>query len=83
MFVDDATNMGWPVFLPDKSPATVTLGLRTFPAAVNAYGQPECLRTDNASESINTEFQRLMVDINISREFTSTALSATGGWSGS
>ena len=71
MIVDDATNMGWPVFLPDKSAATVTLGFRTFLAAVNAYGQPECLRTDNASEFTNAEFQRLMVDNNIRREFTS------------
>ena len=71
MIVDDATNMGWPVFLPDMSTATVTLGFRTFLTAVNAYGQPECLRTDNASEFTNTEFQRLMVDNNIRREFTS------------
>ena len=31
MVVDDATNMGWPVFLPDKSAATVTLALSWRP----------------------------------------------------
>ena len=30
MIVDDATNIGWPVFLPDKSGAAVTHGFRTL-----------------------------------------------------
>ena len=71
MIVDDANNMSWQIFLPDKSAATVTLGFRTFLAAVNAYGQPEGYRTDNASKFTNTEFPRPMVDNNIRREFTS------------
>ena len=71
MIVDDATKLGWPVFQPEKSATTVTLGFCTFLAVVNAYAQPECLRTDNASEFPNTEFQRLMVDNSIRREFTS------------
>ena len=69
MIVDDATNMGWPVSLPDKNAATVTLGFHSRLAAVNAYGQPECLLTDNASDfNNNTEFQRLMINNNIRRE---------------
>ena len=80
MIVDDATNMGWPVFLPDKSAATVTLGFRTFLAAVNAYGQPECLRTDNVSKFTSTEFRRLMVDNNILCEFTSVDGQKRNGW---
>ena len=71
MIVVDSTNMGWPVFLLDKSTATVTLGFRTFLKAVNAYGKPTCLRTDHASEFMNNEFQRLMTDNSILREFTS------------
>ena len=47
MIVDDAINMGWPVFLPGNNAATVTNGFRTFPAAVVAYWTPESLRTDN------------------------------------
>ena len=30
MIIDDATNTGLSIFLPDNSPATVTLGFRTF-----------------------------------------------------
>ena len=70
MIVDDATNMAWPVFLPDKSGHHYPQ-FPHFLAAVHAYGQPKGLRTDNASESANTEFQRLMIDNNIRREFTS------------
>ena len=71
MIVDDATNLGWQIFLPDKSTATVTLGFPTFLSAVYVYGQPECLRADTASAFTNTEFQRLMVVNNIHPEFTS------------
>ena len=71
MIVDDAKNMGWPVFLPDKSAATVTTGCRTFLAAVNAYGTRESLRKDNAFEFTNREFRKLMFDNNIRREYTS------------
>ena len=71
MIVDDVTNMGWPVFLPDKSAATVNNGFRTLLAAVNAYGTPESLRMDNGPEFTNREFQKLMTDNNIRREFTS------------
>ena len=69
--VDDATNMGWPVFLPDKSAATVTNGFRIFLAAVNAYETPESLRTDSGPEFTNREFQKLVTDNNIRREFMS------------
>ena len=71
MIVDDATNMGWPVFLRDKSATIVTLGFLTFLAAVKAYGQPECLRTYNVSEFINTDFQSLMDNNNTRRDVTS------------
>ena len=80
MIVDDATNVGFPVFLPDKSAAIVTLGFRTLLAAANAFGQPACLRTDNASEFTNTEFQRLMVENNIRREITSVDDPLHNGW---
>ena len=80
MIVDDATSMSWPVFLPGKSAAAVTFGFRTFLAAVNAYGQPQYLRTDNASEFTSTDFQRLMVDNNIRREFTLVDGPKRNGW---
>ena len=55
MIVDRATNMGWSIVLPDKGAATVTHRFRTSLAAVNAYGTPTCLRTDNGLEITNKE----------------------------
>ena len=79
MIVDDSTNMDWPVFLPDKSAGTFTLGFRIFLAAVNVYGQPECLRIDNTSEFTYTEFHRLMVDHNTHHGLTSVDGPKRGG----
>ena len=80
MIVDDATNMEWPVFPPDKSAATVTNGFGTFPAAVNAYGKPKSLRTDTGPEFTNREFQKLMSDNNIRREYMSVDGPKRNGW---
>ena len=80
MIVDDATNMEWPVFPPDKSAVTVTNGFGTFLAAVNAYGKPERLRTDTGSEFTNRELQKLMSDNNIRREYTSVDGPKRNGW---
>lgn len=80
MIAGNATNMGWPVFLPDRSAATVSLGFRTFLAAVDSYGKPACLRTDNASEFIINEFQRVVADHNIHREFTAVDGPERNGW---
>ena len=68
MIVDDTTSMGWPVFLPDKSAATVTNGFPTILAAVNAHDKPESLRTDGGPEITNRHFQKPMSDYNIRRE---------------
>lgn len=62
MIVDDATG---------KSATTVTHSFLTFLGAVDARGKPACLRTHNASDFTNNEFQRLMADNNTHREFTS------------
>lgn len=66
VIVDAATNMGQAIFLPDRSAATVTRGPRTLLTAVNAYGKPVCLRTDNGIEFTNNEFQKLMSNNTIS-----------------
>ena len=63
--------MGWPVFLPDMSAATVTQGFRTLVAAVNACGTPACLRTDDGLEFTNKEFRTLTAENTIRREYTS------------
>ena len=44
---------------------------RTFLAAVNAYGTPEKLRTDNGPEFINSEFKKVTSGNNACREYTS------------
>ena len=56
MVVDNATNMEWPVYLPDTSAIPVTLGFITLLAAVNPYGKSVCPRTDNASETTTNKF---------------------------
>ena len=71
MIADDATDVGWPVFLPDRSAAIVTNSFRTFLTAFNAYGRSESLRTDNGPEFTNRKFQKLMTDNNIHPELTS------------
>lgn len=53
MVIDEATNMNWQGFVPKKKSATFTLG------------KTACLRTDNTSEIINNEFQRMMTDNHI------------------
>lgn len=42
------------------SAATVTRESRTLLTAVNAYGKPVCLRTNNGIEITNNEFQKLL-----------------------
>lgn len=51
--------------------ATFTLGFRAFLVAVNSYGRPACLRTDNASEFTNNESQGLRADRNLRRDLVS------------
>ena len=68
VIVDNATNIVWAVFPPNKSAVTVTNGFRTFLAEVNAYGKSVCLHTDYGPEFTNMEFQKLISDNNIRRE---------------
>ena len=71
MIVDDATNMDWPVFSPDKSAVMVSCGYRAFLAVVSTYAKPAGLGRDNVLKFINKEFQTLTSDKNIHREYVS------------
>lgn len=73
MMIDGAINLGWPAFLMDESAATVTLGFRSFLAAINPYGKPVLLGTGNGLVLTKNEFRKLIADNAICREFTSVA----------
>ena len=73
--VDCYSNLGWPIFLKDKSADTVTHAFRTFLAAIKPlrekHAEPGALRTDNGTEFVNEPFANLLVQYDIRREFTS------------
>ena len=73
--VDCYSNLGWPIFLKNKSADTVTHAFRAFLAAIKPlrekHGEPGTLRTDNGTEFVNEPFSNLLVQYGIRREFTS------------
>ena len=73
--VDCYSNLGWPIFLKDKSVDTFTHAFRAFLAAVmplrEKHGEPGALRTDNGTEFVNEPFANLLVQYDIRREFAS------------
>ena len=73
--MDCYSNLGWPIFLKDKSADTVTHAFRAFLAAIKPlrekHGESGALRTDNGTELVNEPFATLLVKYGIRREFTS------------
>ena len=73
--VDCYSNLGWPIFLKDKSADTVTHAFRVFLAAIKPlrekHGEPGALRTDSRTEFVNEPFANLLAEHGIRREFTS------------
>ena len=73
--VDCYSNLGWPIFLRDKSADTVTHAFRAFLATIKPlrekHGEPGALRTDNGTDFVNEPFANLLVQYGICREFTS------------
>ena len=73
--VDCYSNLGWPIFLKDKSAETVTHTFRAFLVAIKPlrekHGEPGALRTDNGTEFVDELFANLLVQYGIRREFTS------------
>ena len=72
--VDCYSNLGWPIFLKDKSADTVTHAFRAFLAAIKPlrekHGESGALRTDNGTEFVNEPFANLLLQYGIRREFT-------------
>ena len=73
--MDCCSNLGWPIFLKDKSADTVTHAFRAFLVAIKPlrekHGEPGARRTDSGTEFVNEPFANLLVQYGIRREFTS------------
>ena len=73
--VECYSNLGWPIFLKDKSADTVTHAFRAFVAAIKPlrekHREPGALRTDNGTDFVNGPFANLLVQYGTRREFTS------------
>ena len=69
------SNLGWLIFLKDKSADTVTHAFRVFLAAMKPlrekHGELGALRTDNDTDFFNEHFANLLAKHGIRREFTS------------
>ena len=73
--VDCYSNLGWPIFLKDKSADTVTHAFRAFLAVIKPrrekHGEPGALGTDNRTEFVNDPFTNLLAKHVLRRELTS------------
>ena len=74
LLVDDYSNVGWVLFLKDKTGSTVTQAFRAFFAAIKSlitvHGPVGSLRTDNGLEFVNDDFKNMLTELNIKRELT-------------
>ena len=81
--VDCYSNLGWPIFLKDKSADTVTHAFHVFLAAIKLlrekHGEPGVLRIDNGTEFVNEPFANLLAKHGIRNEFTSVDGSKRNG----
>ena len=72
--MDDHSNVGWILFLKDKTGSTVTQAFRAFFAAIKplitVHGPVGSLRTDNGLEFVNDDFKNMLTELNIKRELT-------------
>ena len=74
MLLDDYSNMGWVLFLKDKTGSTVTKAFRAFFAAIKpliaVHRLVGSLRTDNGLEFVNDDFKNMLTELKIKRELT-------------
>ena len=75
LLADDYSNVGWVLFLKDKTGSTVSQAFRAFFAAnkslIAVHGPVGSLRTDNGFELVNDDFKIMLTELNIKRELTS------------
>ena len=74
LLVDDYSNVGWVLFLKDKTDSSVTQAFRAFFAAIKpliaVHGPVGSLSTDNGLEFVNDDFKNMLTELNIKQELT-------------
>ena len=74
LVVDGNTNVGWPVFLRDKSGPTLCHTFRVSHNAVKpvaaTFGGLDIARFNIGHEFTNTEFRKLLTELGIAVEYT-------------
>ena len=72
--VDDCTNVGWTLFLGDKSGDTLCEAFRSWHTAVKStaaiHGGLEIARFDNGNEFTNANFRKLLIEHGVAGEYT-------------
>ena len=74
LIVDDYTNLGWTLFLGDKSGDTLCPAFRSWHTAVKStapiHGGLEIARFDNGNEFTNDNFRKLLTELGVAVEYT-------------
>ena len=74
LMVDDCTNVGWALFLGDKSGDTLCKAFRSWHTAVKStaaiHGGLEIARFDNDNEFTNANFRKLLTELGVAVECT-------------
>ena len=74
LMVDDCTNVGWTLFLGDKSGDTLCQAFRSWHTAVKStaaiHGGLEIARFDNGNEFTNADFRKLLTELGVAVEYT-------------
>ena len=74
LMVDDYTNVGWTLFVGDKSADTLCQAFRSWYTAVKndaaIHGGLEVARFDNGNEFTNADFRRLVTELGVAVEYT-------------
>ena len=69
LLVDDYSNVGWVVFLKEKTDSTVTQAFHALFSAMRrlftVHGPVGSLRTDNGLEFVNDNFKDMLTELNI------------------
>ena len=74
LLVDDDSNVGWVLFLKDKTGSTVTQTFRAFFAAIKpliaVHGPVGSFNSDNGLEIMNDDFKDMLTKLNTKQELT-------------
>ena len=77
LMVDDYTDVGWTLFLGDKSGDTLCQAFRSWHTAVKStasiHGGLEIARFDNGNEFTNADFRKLLTELGVAVEYALVA----------